>query len=260
MSSQPLMPQTSRAAGSGQRGAPLYRAIYDALRGRIGADEWEVGAAFPSEAELSAAFGASRITVRHALRLLEADGYIRKTAARRSVLVAVAPHQHRPWIVRSVDDIIAQVADARLRVLSWKAERSPENAELLGLPPREPLPCLRSVLERDGQAFQRSIIYFPPAIGARLSAGMFDDVIVFRVLGRELGVVLDDVTITVWPELAQAADVAQLGCASGEPLLVTQLRYFAGGGRPIEVAYSRRTGPEARFSTRISSRPQSPLT
>lgn len=237
------------------REKPLYQTIFEALRQRIGGHEWPVGGPFPSEAELSTAFSASRITVRHALRLLEDEGYIRKAAARRTVLVATAPRQRNPWIVRSIDDIIAMVADARLRVLSWRPESSAGDAELLGLSPRTRLHCLRSVLERRGAPILRSIIYFPPDIGERLKQEMFNDVIVFRVLGRELGIFLEDVRITVWPELADKTDAAQLKCATGTPLLVTQLLYHAEGGRAVEVAYSRRFGPDARFSTTVTNRP-----
>ena len=240
------------------RGKPLYQTVFDSLRRRISDGEWTVGQALLSEAELLEAYQVSRITARHALRLLEAEGYIRKNAKRRSVVLATTPPRRGEWMVQSIDDIIAQAAGARLRVLSWRRERSPENARLLHLGPQVPLHCLRGVLLRGDTPFLRSIIYFPPAIGSRLRIGDFNDVIVFRVLARELGISLTDVQITVWPELAGDDDAAHLGCVHGAPLLVTQLLYRGGDGAPIQVSYSRRSGAEARFSTRISGGPEVP--
>ncbi|WP_342362021.1 GntR family transcriptional regulator [Terrarubrum flagellatum] len=246
------------ATSNTRRDTPLYQSIFDNLRQRLGAGEWPVSASFLSEAEISAAYSASRITVRHALRLLESEGYIRKAAARRTTVVATAPQQRRPWVVKSIDDIIAQVADASFQLISWKQETSPEDAELLGLPSLTRLNCLRGVLVRAGAPFLRSIIYFPPEIGAKLREENFNDVVVFRVLARELGLYPDDVRITVWPELAGDDDVALLKCRKGEPLLVTQLFYSADGGKPTEVAYSRRCGPDARFSTSVAALKQKP--
>ena len=77
---------TLRVHGPGSE-EPLYLAVYGALRDALTRGEWVVGASLPSEADLSGQFQVSRITVRHALRLLETEGYIRKARARRPVVV-----------------------------------------------------------------------------------------------------------------------------------------------------------------------------
>ena len=53
-----------------------YRAIADELRERVGAGEFGAGRLLPSESELSASFGVSRVTVRKALELLRDEGLI----------------------------------------------------------------------------------------------------------------------------------------------------------------------------------------
>ena len=235
----------------GSTAQPLYLAVYAALREALQEGRWEIGNSFPSEASLSGHFGASRITIRHALRLLESDGYIRKSRARRPVVVANGPTIHAAWIVESMDDIVAMVGDARLEIKGWRRERSSPDAEILGLRAATPLPCLRGILSRGQNAYARSIIYFPPAIGSRLRRRDFDDVVVFRVLQRELGVRIDDVRMTVWAELATPEDTADLGCDVGSALLVTQLLYRDDSGELVEIAYSRALASEARLSTRL---------
>ena len=47
---------------------------------------------------------------------LEDEGFIRKARARRPVVVSTAPTARAGWIVESLDDIVAMVADARLHV------------------------------------------------------------------------------------------------------------------------------------------------
>ena len=49
---------------------PMYRQIADALREKISAGELKPGDALPTESSLQEAFNVSRVTVRHALKLL----------------------------------------------------------------------------------------------------------------------------------------------------------------------------------------------
>lgn len=241
-----------RAASPPQAGSAepaLYRHVHAALRRQLAAGEPPVGASLPSEAELSRRFGVSRITIRHALDLLAAEGVIRKAKARRAVVAACEPPP--AWLVESLGDIATMVGDARLAVLSWRRERLPEEARRLGLPAATRLPCLRGVLSRGGVAYARSIVCFPPEIGGALQRRHFDDAVVFRVMQRELGIRLADVEIEVSAERADATDAAQLGCAEGAPILVTRLHYRDEAGRLVEIAQSRGLAGATRFATRL---------
>jgi DNA-binding GntR family transcriptional regulator len=237
-------------------GEPLYLAVFNRIRAALQTRRWEVGSSLPSEAELSRQFAVSRITIRHALSLLESEGYIRKARARRPVVVATAP-QRRGWTVESLEDIVAMVGDARLDVKTWREEHSPD-AALFGLDHGTRLHCLRSILVRDGKPYARSIVYFPPAIGSRLSRSVFDDTVVFRVLQREIGVRIEDVQLTIWAESASPEDAASLRCEVGAALLVMQLLYWREGGDLIEVAYSRSLASEVRLSTHLTTGPSRP--
>jgi GntR family transcriptional regulator len=238
--------------GSGAR-RPLYLAVCQALQQGVREGRWPVGSSLPSEADLSREFAVSRITVRHALRLLETEGYIRKARARRPVVMASTPGRTSGWAVESLDDIIAMVGNARLQIESWGKERSSDAARLLEVPGPTALHCLRSVLVRDGRPYSRSIIYFPPLIGVALTRSSFNDAVVFRVLQRELGLSLRDVRLTVSAELAATDDAVALGCDVGSPLLVMELVYRSEADQVVEVAYSRSLASEVRLSTRLAT-------
>jgi GntR family transcriptional regulator len=237
--------------GQSEARQPLYLAVYGSLRDEIQVGTWEVGASLPSEAVLSDRFQVSRITTRHALRLLEADGYIRKAQSRRPVVTAAAPPRREGWFMESMADIVAMVGDASLDIRSWRQERSASDARDFGLPLATRLHCLRGILSRNGRPYARSIIYFPPVVGSRLSHGAFNDAVVFRVLQRELGIHIEDVRMTVWAELASEEDARDLQCEVGKAILATQLLYRDESDSLIEIAYSRALASEARLSTRL---------
>ncbi|MHB2166193.1 GntR family transcriptional regulator [Alsobacter sp. R-9] len=219
---------------------PLHGLIRDALRDAIRRGDYPEGDSLPSEQEIGERFGASRITVRHALQGLEAEGYVLKQHGRRTQVVSREPAPRPVWQIDTLDDLIASAGDASLHILGYRAETAPEAAAALGLDAHAPLWCLRSLLERRGRAYARSIIYFPPDIGARLTLADFDDVIIFRVLASRLRIAVADVTMTVRAAKADAEDARLLGCRRNEPMLTTQLVYRrAPGDTPVEVAFTR---------------------
>jgi GntR family transcriptional regulator len=71
-------------------GQPLYRQLADDLRDRIRHEEFTVGSPIPTEAQLSREYRASRITVRHALDLLEQEGLLHREQGRGSFVRARA--------------------------------------------------------------------------------------------------------------------------------------------------------------------------
>lgn len=244
--------------GQSEARPPLYLAVYGSLRDEIQVGKWKVGASLPSEAALSDRFQVSRITTRHALRLLEADGYIRKAQSRRPVVTAMAPPRREGWFMDSLADIVAMVGNAHLDIGSWRLEHSAPEARDFELPLATRVHCLRGTLSRDGRPYARSIIYFPPKVGSRLSRDAFDDAVVFRVLQRELGVHIQDVRMTVWAELATEEDARDLGCEVGSAVLASQLLYRDENASLIEIAYSRALASEARLSTHLVTSARDP--
>jgi GntR family transcriptional regulator len=219
---------------------PLHGVIRDALRDAIRRGDFPEGELLPSEQDIGQRFGASRITVRHALQGLESEGYVLKQHGRRTQVLSREPGPRPVWQIDTLDDLIASAGDASLRILGYRSDRSEEGARALGLKPDSTLWCLRSLLVRRGRPYARSIIYFPPEIGSQLTLSDFDDVIVFRVLASRLRIAVADVTMTVRAGKADADDVRQLECRRGEPMLTTQLVYRpAQGQAPVEVAFTR---------------------
>ncbi|MBM3531376.1 MAG: GntR family transcriptional regulator [Alphaproteobacteria bacterium] len=232
----------------GTNGAPLYRRLLASLRDKIRRGEWAVGGHLPTESELSEQYGVSRITVRHALALLEQDGFIRKARARRTEVVSAGPIKSLGYPMESLGDVVAMAANATLSVESYVRERQPEAAELLGEKAEARLPCLRSVLKREGRAYARSTIYFSMRVGARLRVKDFDDTVVFRAVARKLSIEIGDVSHSVWAEGANESDALRLACAVGAPLLATLLLYRDAVGAPFEAAYTRALAADVRLT------------
>jgi len=85
---------------------PLYERIKTHLLTRIQSGEWQDGARIPSEHELIATIGASRMTIHRALRELQQEGHLRRV---QGVGTFIQPKPHRAALLE-ITDIAADIA------------------------------------------------------------------------------------------------------------------------------------------------------
>ncbi len=116
------------------RSEPRYIQVGDALRARIEAGAYPVGAYLPPEIELCEEFGISRHTAREALRRLTEAGYIQRRQGSGSQVVsdhAPAAYVHQ---MHSLGELFQYAADTEFRIGSVSLRRPDEAfAEDLGV-------------------------------------------------------------------------------------------------------------------------------
>ncbi len=230
----------------------LYRQVAARLRAAISGGRLVVGAELPTEAALARGFGVSLITVRHALRELEADGLIEKRPAKPAVVVSLEPRGPAVRQMNSLDDIAAATEGASLEISDWQAVRSAVAEAVFGLEPGTPVPCLRGRVLREGAPMSDVTIFFPPAIGARLTRRDFDDVVVFRSVQRHLGLRLSGVRVTVRAALADSVLARRLEVDTGAAVLVSEIVYLDEAGQPAEFTVARHRGDAYSLSYAFS--------
>lgn len=158
---------TSRPLRSNKKMAEQVR---DAVSDYIRDHGLKAGDRIPTEAELCAAFGVSRPSVREALRLLEQERLIVTEHGRgRFVTAAAALNVARPITVfESISQMLAALGYApETRVLSARsllAASEPQAAAALGLQPGAEVFVLERLREAGGQVLVYSIDVIPVAL------------------------------------------------------------------------------------------------
>lgn len=207
-----------------------YREIAEDLRARIVGGEFGAGRLLPSEAELSAAYDASRVTVRKALEVLRDEGLV---DARQGFGWFVAGGAVRQALGR-LGTIEAQLSSSGAtpgrRVLDFGFVRAPRWVrDVLGV---ETVLRVRRVNLADGAPFARVTVWCPEALGASLSRNDVEQSSFYELLDVPLGGAVQ----TIGAAAASAADAALLEVPVGSPVLRCERVTSAVDGRPVLVS------------------------
>jgi GntR family transcriptional regulator len=216
---------------------PQYREIEQALRLRIA--DLRPGARLPSDTELSAEFGVSRMTARNAMQRLVDDGLIAREPGRGSFVAEAPTHRHANRLMTFTQEMLRTGRRPSSRVLSRVIRPSTATeAAALGIGPRQPVVHVRRVRLADGQpiALESSALIRSCAdvvVAANLAEGSLHEAL------RAAGIVPRRGTATISAATATADDAHLLGVRPGDPLLVERRVILDDAGRRIEATESR---------------------
>jgi GntR family transcriptional regulator len=216
-----------------------YQEIAAEMRARAAAAP--AGSLLPSEAELSAEFGASRVTVRRALELVREDGLI---AARQGFgwFVATEPVRQRLEHLGTIEDQLHDSGrEGERRVIEFAFVTPPERVQrVLGV---DQVLRVKRVNLADGEQFAVVTVWCPAELGASLSREDVERHPFYELLD----VPLRGATQTIGADAADAADAKLLGVPVGAPLLRCQRVTTDTEGHPVLMSEHLFPGHRTEF-------------
>ncbi|HEX9970293.1 MAG TPA: GntR family transcriptional regulator [Acidimicrobiales bacterium] len=194
-----------------------YRTIAEDLRERVSVGELAPGRLLPSEAELSAAYGASRVTIRKALESLRADGLVDARQGFGWFVVGSPVRQTLGRLGTIEAQLSSSGASSDRRVLDFGFVRAPRKVReaLGGLAEGATVLRVRRVNLADGVPFARITVWCPEPLGARLSRNDVEQSSFYELLDVPLGGAVQ----TIAAAAASEADAAVLEIPVGSPVL-----------------------------------------
>lgn len=128
--SQPLAPAGTVDRKNQEK---LYIQIMRLLVDEIGKGSWQIGDRIPSEDQLGARFGVSKITIRQALTNLSADGYLAKVQGKGTFVAANRPVVGLTMKTQVTEGLFGRGVHETREVVERGPAELPENVrELLG--------------------------------------------------------------------------------------------------------------------------------
>jgi GntR family transcriptional regulator len=204
-----------------------YREIADALRSRVEAGEFAAGRLLPSEAELSAQYDASRVTIRRALEQLRDEG---RLDARQGFGWFVASERFRQSLGRLAtleDQLAASGIRPERRILDFAFVDADERTRAV-LGTGQVLRVRRLNLA-DGEPFAIVTVWCPADLAEHLSRADVERSPFYELLA----VPLRGATQTIGADAAQPGDAELLGIPVGSPVLRCERVTTNRAGMPV---------------------------
>ena len=212
------------------RVAPLYHRIYVELRQSLTEGGLDPSARLPSEPDLAARYGVSRVTVRRTLEQLEAEGLIRRVRGVGTFPARVTAVAEKTNISGVLENLISYEQSTTARNLAWeRVEPAVEIARAFG-----PGLALRIVRVRSyaGQPISLTTIHVPAALADLLDANEGASESVIRVLDRR-GVHAERAEQAITAVPANETAASALGVAPGSPLICMRRLMTDHAGAPV---------------------------
>lgn len=224
--------------------APLYRRIAGRLEAQIGSGALKTGDRLPSERQIAEQLGASRMTARQALKLLEQRGFVETRVGRGSFVVYPRIEKQ----LRTLNGFTEEMRRSGRQVSSIVLDAGvvaadQEAAGALGIAENTPVHRLVRVRLVDAEpvAVERTEVPLALAPGL-LERSDFSTDSLYRVLREEYGHVPTEAEETVLADTPDCATAAALGIPAGAPVLKFTRCTYGGDGRPLEYVRSSYRG------------------
>lgn len=222
---------------------PRYQQLKDRIIDRIANGSLAAGDRVPSENELVAAEGVSRMTANRALKELTAEGYVERVAG-SGTFVAEPTARSDALVVRNIADEVAERGhDYRAEVLGlWRQKANGRTADALELPPGADVLHVRVVHHENELPIQLEDRYVVADFAPELLEQDFEQQTPSAYL---TGIApLQDAEHVLRAEMPSREIRAALAMPEHEPCLTIHRRTWS-EGRP--VTWGRFYHPGARF-------------
>ncbi len=213
-------PDGGASGAHGRFRSPLYHQIYLILRQRIADGEFGADGTLPSEQELAAFHGVSRITTKRALDELAADGLVIRERGRGTrVAPGVAAARISGQATGPFDPLIAMGGETDVDVLEFGySPAGPDVASALFVAEGAPVQRAVRVRRAGGDPFSHLTTYVPESIGRSFDAADLAATPILSLLERA-GAVPTHAEQTVTTTLADTVVAERLAIDVGAPLL-----------------------------------------
>ncbi len=236
---------------------PRYRAIADALAGAIRSGALDIGGQLPSERELSAEYGVSRMTARVALKSLVEQGLVSSIEAKGYFVAASRIDQRLQTLTSFSEDMRRSGRRPSSIVLAARmVQAGADVAARLGVAEGAAVYHLLRLRLADAVPVALEAAHVPDSLAPGLiDSADFAAESLYATLKRRFGILPVEAEQSFEASAASASDAAILQIEVGSPVLRMTRLSLAADGRPIEFVQSVYRGD--RFTMRVRLAPGS---
>jgi GntR family transcriptional regulator len=226
---------------------PMYHQLKELVSEKIESGEWAPGHRLPTEAELSREFGVSRITVRHAMQLLQNQGLLERKQGRGTFVAQPKVAHDLMSMFRDGLSVKEMGRQPQLELVSLELKKPAASvAGKLNLPVTDKVFEMKRLLLADGEPIMLMASWLPQSRFPDLPDKGLDSRTMGSVM-REYGITEafqhKEVEVTILDE----EEAALLQTLTGAPaLLLTYVNYLP-NGEAIEFRRTHVRGDRCKY-------------
>ncbi len=219
---------------------PLYSRIATVMQSRIVSGQYQPGERLPTEEELVHSYGVSKITIRNALSVLEAEALITRARGKGTFVADIIP-ETRQDIHTSLNEMVRSLSNSHTRPLGIKAikvceSRIPRDIRaFFGLSNNDEIGRIRRLVTLN------SVLYFyenymPVDIAKHLTKKELAATrSIQKILKKRTGlkVTKGEMYLQAIPAERDISDL--LNCQPFEPLIHVQTYFWSESEKPFEI-------------------------
>jgi GntR family transcriptional regulator len=219
--------------------------------------QWKPGEQLPTEDELAAQFGVSKVTVRQALRDLAQARIVRREQG-KGTFVSETKIQFGPRLLASfTEEMRGSGVDAGSRVLEHKiVPASGEIAGKLEIPEGAPVFLLRRLRLAGGEPRGVQTAYIAGQFVPGIAEINFEAVSLYETIETRYRLLPDHALQKHFAIAVDGEDAGLLQVPDGSPALGGERLTFLRDGRPLELTYSIMRGDRYQIELRLVRSPE----
>lgn len=236
---------------------PRYYQLQEIIRERIRSGEWAPGSLIPSERELCARYGISRMTARQAISGLESEGLLYREQGKGTFVGQAMIAQQLLRLTGFTEDMSARQRKSGARVLSaemWPADE--ETAERLRIRAGQPVYRLRRLRLADGEPLAVEVTRVNFIGCERLLQYDLEKESLYQLLEGTFDIPLIDADEELQADLATEDEATLLQIPPDNPVLRTRRVMHSRRNHPVEFATAVYRGDKYRFYTHLTRDPR----
>lgn len=236
-----------------------YMKVYDTLKAAI-IQDYSPGDFLPPEPQLEEGFGVSRITIRRAVQMLAAEGYV-SVKQGRGTMVTVPGAMQTANPITSTTEVLTQAGYYVKTVDTYIDTIIPDASVLkcLWLPENTPVTRLQRVFVGNGRPFSIVTNHLVPGMVPELIKHRKELGSLYHLLETRYHLTLDSATDDITAVSASLEQARTLNLPIGSPLMHIR-RILYSQSRPVSCSDMLADAARCKFRVNLSGRsaPQEP--
>jgi GntR family transcriptional regulator len=233
--------------------ATLYAQVESVLASEITSRSFKAGNRIPTEDNLMARFGVSRITVRRAIQNLVSRGLVEIRRGRGTFVAAPKITQELTQLSGFVEDMHALGRKATARLIDKKIVTASEGvARQLAVAKGTRVMRIQRVRLGDGIPISFDETYLPLEIGKKIITNNLAVHPIFSLLERKYSIPLVEAEYRLEAVAAEPDIAAAMHIEAGSPMFLIERTSYSTAARPVDYEKLYYRGDLIRFVTRLA--------